>query len=163
MTDDTLSPLSRASIWEQNLYSHLAEHAKREVQLLEGYLEAAEDSDSKAFAFVVGLLVEDERRHHRHFADLAASLRNDVDVSPDDPAIPRLDFHRSDREKVLAQTRTLIANEKADRDELKQLRKELRDLKDTTLWALLVETMQLDTEKHLAILNFVEKQAASKS
>ena len=30
---------------------------------------------------------------------------------------------------------------------------------DTTLWALIVETMLLDTRKHLAMLRFVKRQA----
>jgi FAD/FMN-containing dehydrogenase len=40
---------------------------------------------------------------------------------------------------------------------LKRLRKDLRDVEDTTLWALLVETMQLDTAKHITVLRFIER------
>jgi hypothetical protein len=39
------------------------------------------------------------------------------------------------------------------------LEHDLKDVKDTSLWELLVELMQHDTEKHLAILRFVQKHA----
>ena len=61
--------------------------------------------------------------------------------------------------RSLELTRELIANEEADATELKRLRKEMRDFEDTTLWALLVDTMQLDTAKHLTLLRFVERHA----
>jgi hypothetical protein len=48
-------------------------------------------------------------------------------------------------------------NEEQDRRELKRLRRQLRDVKDTTLWDLLVELMERDTERHIAILRFVSK------
>lgn len=123
----------------------------------EGYVNAAESTNSKALAYVVGLLAEDERRHHRQFTDLARSLKVEAELSGAEPVIPRLDFDRADRETVLGLTRELIANEKKDAAELKRLRKELGDVEHTTLWALVVETMQADTAKHLSILRFVEK------
>ena len=127
--------------------------------MLEEYVKAAEATNSKALAYVIGLLVEDERRHHRHFSDLAQSVKSEAELRTEDPVVPNLDFDRADRSAVLDVTRRLIANEEADAAELKRLRKNLRELEDTTLWALMVDTMQLDTAKHLAILRFVEKHA----
>ena len=56
-------------------------------------------------------------------------------------------------------TDRLLENEKKDREELKALRRELRSFEDTTLWALLVELMQRDTDKHIAILGFAQRHA----
>ena len=53
----------------------------------------------------------------------------------------------------------LIAQEKRDADELHRLAKELRDVKDTTVWQLLVRLMEMDTAKHIEILKFVRKHA----
>lgn len=159
MSDDTLQPPVGASVWEREMFEHLTTHAQLEGQMLDGYLAAAQSSGSKAFAYVVGLLVDDERRHHRHFSDLAKSLKADAELRGEDPVIPHLDFHHADRTALLELTRELIANEEADAAELKRLRKEMRDLEDTTLWALLVDTMQLDTAKHLTMLRFVERHA----
>jgi hypothetical protein len=101
--------------------------------------------------------MEDERKHHRWFAELATSLEADAALSGVAPAVPRMDFHRADRAAVRAVTERLLQREKADEKELNRLQKELRDVRDTSLWGLLVELMQRDTTKHIAILTFVSK------
>lgn len=154
---ETISPW--VSPTEAALYEHLTTHARREGEILERYVTASRETGSKALAFVVEMLATDERRHHALFSDLASALRTSAEMSPEDPAIPRLDFHTTELTKVLALTHELIKGEEDDLHELKRLRKELEDVEDTTLWALLVDTMRLDTEKHLAMLRFVEKHA----
>ena len=57
------------------------------------------------------------------------------------------------------ETQSLIRAEKWDRLELKQLRKRLRPLRNTTLWELVVDLMLLDTEKHIRILKLVAMNA----
>ncbi len=141
------------------MFEYLTTHARVEGQLLQGYVDAAGTTSSKAFAYVVNLLAEDERRHHRLFAELAESLRVDAELSRDEPIIPRLDFHHADHRAIQEMTKALIANEESDAAELKRLRKKLRDLEHTTLWTLLVETMQRDTDKHLAMLRFIASHA----
>ena len=156
MSDDFFVPPEGASVWERDLFAHLTNHVEHEGKLLSEYVHLAETTDSKALAYVIRLLLDDERRHHSQFAELAASLKSEAELRAADPVIPRLDFDRADRDVALEVTRRLLANEEADAVELKRLRKDLRDVEDTTLWALLVETMQRDTEKHMAVLRFVE-------
>jgi hypothetical protein len=52
-----------------------------------------------------------------------------------------------------------IAEEERDADDLGRLAKELREVKDTTMWHLIIRLMEMDTAKHLEILNFVRKHA----
>ncbi len=52
-----------------------------------------------------------------------------------------------------------MENEQKDARELKRLQRELRMVKDTSLWGLLVDLMQRDTRKHIAILRFVRNHA----
>lgn len=157
MSDTTTDLPGYTTQWDQEMYRYLTSHARIEGKLLEAYLHAAQDTESKAFAYIVNLLADDERRHHRFFNEIAQSLRADVEMRGEEPSIPRLDLRRADRERVLALTRELLENEEHDAAELKRLRKEMHDFQDTTLWSLLVEVMQHDTAKHLAILKFVEK------
>ena len=45
---------------------------------------------------------------------------------------------------------------------LRGLAKQLKDVKDTTLWHLLVELMEADTAKHIRILEFIKGHARRK-
>jgi bacterioferritin (cytochrome b1) len=69
--------------------------------------------------------------------------------------IPYLDLHRADAEKVKDLTRKLLRNEEDDSHELKRLHSLLHDVKDTTPWDLIVGLMRCDTDKHIAMLEFV--------
>lgn len=159
---DGFEPPKGASIWERELFIHLIEHARRESELLEKYVEAAEETGSEAFAYVVRLLANDEKRHHGQMADLARTLKAELELRDSDLSIPRPDFDKVDRKKVLDLTRELLDNEKSDAKALKQLRKDLKFAEDVTLWGMLVETMQTDTEKHLNLLRYVERQVSKK-
>ena len=145
------------SVGETELFSHLSGHAAREGAILDEYAQAATATQSKALAFLIGILMEDERRHHRWFAELASSLEADASFSGTEPPVPYMDFHRADRVAVRNVTDRLLDHEKADEKELNRLQRELRDVSGTTLWGLLVELMQRDTDKHIAVLTFVKK------
>jgi hypothetical protein len=154
MTDESSAG---PSPWERQLYAHLKGHVETERATLERYAEVAERTDSKAFRYLVKLLIDDEIRHHRLFNELADSLENAALMKPEQPTVPYMDLDRADRAVVLETTQELLENEEQDLGELKRLQRELRDVKDTTLWGLLVELMERDTDKHIAILSFVRK------
>jgi hypothetical protein len=158
MTEAT-TDLPGASVWEQDLYKFLIEHVEAERNVLEQCSAAAESTGSKAFRYLVDMLCQDEIRHHRIFNDLSESLKAQATMSGAPPAIPDLDFHRADHDAVMAATDELLESEETDLRELKRLHKQLRDVRDTTLWSLLVELMQRDTDKHIAILRFVRDHA----
>jgi hypothetical protein len=144
---------------DRQLYAHLKGHVETERAMLEKYAEVAERTDSKAFRYLVKLLIEEEVRHHRLFIEMADSLETQALMKREEPDIPYMDFQRADRVAVLEGAKELLENEKRDIGELKRLQRELRDMKDTSLWGLLVELMQRDTEKHIAILKFVRDHA----
>ncbi len=148
-----------ASVWESAMYEHLNSHADSEQRILEEYQSAAADSGSAAFSYLVGLIVEDEMRHHRWFADLASSIRTDAEFRPEAPAVPRLTRWGEHPHQVAQLTEKLLEQERADSHQLKVLEKELKEQKDTTLWHLLVKLMEMDTDKHIEILNFVKHHA----
>jgi hypothetical protein len=150
--------LMGASVWEEELYEHLVGHEKAERGMLEEYEQAAAEAGSPAFTYLVSLIVEDEIRHHRIFRQLASSLRADVELRPEQPEVPRLD-RWGEQDSVLALTELLLAGEREDRKRLKRLSRDLRDVEDTTLWSLLVTLMEMDTDKHIEILEFVRRHA----
>lgn len=156
--DDALAPPLGASPWERTLFDHLTTHIVQERELLEEYVRAAAHTESKALAYLINWLIDDERRHHGLFMQLALSLKASVELQADSPEVPRMDFDENTVE-VLDTTRRLLHQEEQDLCELKALRRDLRDVKDTTLWDLLVELMQRDTDKHIAILRFAHSHA----
>ena len=147
------------SAWERELWATLTGHIEAERELLDEYVDVAKSTGSAALSYLVNLLIEDEMRHHKLFTELAGSLKTLADFGPGDPQVPYLDFDSVDSREVLSSTRKLIAHEEADARELERLRRDVRDLADTTLWDVLVDLMCRDTQKHLAILRFVERHA----
>lgn len=146
--------ISGASVWEQELYDHLSSHAEAELETLKAYEELASSTRSKAFRYLAGLILDDERRHHKMLNELAQSIRTSAELSGEPTPIPRLDLHH-DREQILAATERFLAVEEEDNRELKRLSKELKDVRDTTLWQLVLELIKADNEKHRRILSFI--------
>jgi len=143
------------SVFEERLYKHLADHVSSEADLIASYRDLAEAPGTPdAARYLLRLVVEDEQRHHRIIGEIATAIgegivwRNDADTVPNMPQgkpLPNL-------EEV---TKRFLAAERADRKQLRTLRKELRPFRDTTMWSLLVEVMELDTAKHIRLLTFI--------
>ena len=149
-----------ASVWEEELYEHLISHEANEQELLTEYQEAAESSPSLAFRYLAGLIIEDERRHHRIFRELASALKTDAELSAGQPAVPRFDqWGWPEADKIVELSVRLLARERADAEELHRLAGQLKEVKDTTMWQLLVKVMEMDTAKHVEILKFVKRHA----
>jgi len=148
-----------ASVWEEELYEFLTSHEQSEREVLDEYQEAATSSGSSAFRYLSALIVEDEIRHHRVFVELASALKTDAELRPEEPVVPRLDHWGPDTAHVVRTTEELLERERADAKELRRLVSHLREVKDTTLWQLLVKLMEMDTAKHIEILEFVLQHA----
>lgn len=157
MIDMTNESWAGPSATDRAVYAHLTNHVQLERGLLEEYHDIAANTDSEAFRYLVNLLIEDEIRHHKMFQDLADSLETLALMKPREPTVPLIDFARADKAEVLAATKRLLDHEAEDAKELRRLRRELRESKDDSLTSLLVEIMQRDTDKHMAILRFVRK------
>jgi len=144
-------------VWEATLLQMVNGHVKEEAQIEEDYRRLATEIDAADIRFLIELILEDEERHHRWLAQLASSVKAlvDLDPSPDIPWIRPL----HDGEELAAATKRFLAIEREDARHLRQLIKELHEVEDTTLWALLVRLMLLDTEKHIEILRFVQRRA----
>ncbi len=151
--------LMGASVWEQELYDHLISHVERERETLQAYAELAERTSSPGFAFLAKLILEDERRHHQLLADLAESLRTTAELSSESRPIPVLGINREDRAEILEQTERFLAIEEEDDRDLRRLARKMRDVRNTTMWVLVLRLIQDDNEKHRRILNFIRDRA----
>lgn len=136
-----------ASVWESELYEHLISHENNERELLVEYKRTASDSQSRAFQYLADLIIDDEVRHHRIFRELASALKTDAEFRPDEPAVPRLDHWGPDAASVVEDTTKLLEREHADADELRRLSRQLKDLKDVTIWQLLASCPEVSVAR----------------
>jgi rubrerythrin len=148
-----------ASVWEQEVYDHLLQHVEGEKVILQSYDALANETTSPAFAYLARLILDDERRHHAMLNDLAETIRMSAQLSGEPTPIPDLGMFHADRERILAETERFLAVEENDNRELARLAKELRDVRNTTVWQLVVRLIQHDNEKHRRILEFIRDRA----
>jgi hypothetical protein len=141
--------------WWVAISHAFASHLRDESYVLGRYEELARSTADPGTRFLIQLILADEHHHHEVFEELRAaaaadSSGNDIPGPPAPPAaeVPSL------RE----QTKRFIELEQEDAASLKTLGRDLRPSGKGTLWPLLVELMQLDTEKHLRILDYLKRQ-----
>jgi rubrerythrin len=146
--------------WQQALYAHLTAHGETERELLDTYRQAAEQSESAAFRYLVAMILDEELRHHRTFTELAQTLRIEVDELRDEFPVPPLGHWGFEHHRIVELTDALLEQERRDTAELEQLAGDLESVQDTNMWHLLVELMQADTAKHVHILEFIRRHAA---
>jgi septal ring factor EnvC (AmiA/AmiB activator) len=146
--------------WEDAVYQHVSSHGEVEGAILEEYRELADDDDmSPAFCYLARMILDDETRHHRIFDDLAATMDILRRHGDEEPPIPSLTGFRAERHRLTAATDRLLRIEREDLRELKEFSKELKELRNVTLWGLLIELMIDDTKKHIKILEFIRDRA----
>lgn len=147
----TATDLVGSSVSDGRLFHHFNQHVAQEQDLIDAYTTLADETDSQAFRYLAGIIVEDETRHHRIFGELVNAVRAYVELRNVEPQVPRLGRWGSDTQTVLTATEAFLRRERDDARDLKRLYKELRDFRDTTLWSLLVKVMEMeaDTDKHI--------------
>lgn len=140
----------------RDLVEVLAKHGAEEGELLSRYEQLGNATTNEGATYLIRLILEDERRHHRLLAEMANAMAWESLGGTDQSAMPGLS-QNIDKD-LQAQTTLLREAEEDDYRELKRLRRQLHPFAQTTMWALIIEIMMLDTEKHSAILRFLERQ-----
>lgn len=143
--------------WWVRIGHAFSTHVRDEVYVLEGYEALARLTDDPGTRYLLELILADERRHHEVFEELAASAA--VHPGPDAVTVPHAPHPEPELvPELLRHTRRFVELERSDATSLKALVRDLRPAGDELLWRLLVELMQLDTEKHLKILEYLERR-----
>jgi len=138
--------------WWAAIIHQFKTHVREEASFLEAYEQLVHEANEPSVRFLIGAVLDDERRHHALFEAMAdAALgAGDPDVVP---AAPQLSVETANR--LLDPTEHFLAAEIEDRERLGQLRRQLKPVRDDTLWPLLVELMEIDTGKHIRILEYL--------
>lgn len=151
-----------ASVESHELVELLARHGSEEGAILEKYRRFTQDAPTESMRYLVQLIIDDERRHHRQLAEMANAIAWEGNKGSPASSLPYLTSVTDETasQALIDETRELLLIEKRDGVELKRLRKRLHLYADTTLWALVVDLMLLDTEKHIHILGFIAKHTS---
>lgn len=142
--------------WWATVIHELQAHVREESQFLESYERLVQTVPDAGMRFLVQLILDDERRHHELMQQIADTALGEVTGSAATPPPPELDAAQA--REVLEPTERFLAAEREDRRRLQELAHRLRPVKDESLWCLLVELMEIDTRKHVRILEYLESR-----
>ena len=153
----TAEELTGLSTWERALYGHLMDHVKGEAAMVDRYDQLA-INETGHVRFLLELIADEEVRHHALYQRWADTIKaQGVFAEPPD-AVPDL-VREADPTALMAAVDELIEFEKDDARQLRELDRELADVRKTTVWPLLVQLMEMDTQKHITVLRFLKDHA----
>jgi rubrerythrin len=138
--------------WWATVSHEFQAHVREEQQFLDSYRELVDAIDDPATRLLIELIIEDEERHHGLMARLAEEVRN-APGGNEVTAAPR--FSSDDVARLLEPTERFLEAERDDRRRLRALAKALEPLGGQNVWPLIVELMEIDTRKHVRILEYV--------
>ena len=147
--------------WARALAKHLTWHMDTEREVLREYGRLAEETTDEHIRYLINLILDDEVRHHRLFQEMVNWLRAETESR--EVVGPRLPAHQSmgaeERDRLRSKTDELLRFEREDAKELRELKGDIDTVKDTAWWSILIESMELDTRKHVRILEFIRNEA----
>lgn len=141
--------------FDAKVMGHLERHIEGEQHLLAEYQSLLDDSDHPPVRYLLALLLEDEQRHHRILVEMLNQFRSSVYLADQDPHVPWM-IRKADP-AVAATTRRLRRAERKDLRQLRALRRQLKFMRRTSLDGVLVDSLILDTRKHLRYLHTLQR------
>jgi rubrerythrin len=133
-----------AAEWWASIAHAFQAHVRNETELIESYRALLSRVEDDSARILLEMILDDETRHHELFARMAEAARA---AAADDGR------RRSAADpELLAATERFLDAEREDREQLRALRRDLRPSSDEHLWRLLVEVMEMDTDKHVKVL-----------
>jgi hypothetical protein len=153
---DKASSVQRLPLVEE-LRAHLEGHIVAEHEMVGTYEDLVDHVAEPSVRYVVEMILEDERRHHRSLVEIADALaRREAEKGT---ALAGVSMRTARDPELLQATRHLLSIEREDATELRSLARKLSLMPGAARWQLLVRLMEIDTQKHVEMLHFVEAHA----
>jgi rubrerythrin len=141
----------------ERLLNEFESHETQERDFLRQYKEVAATVQAPLIKFLLQLIISDEEKHHAVTHAMVSTLQGDLHWTKPDDAIRGLYEIGEERKKLLAVTEEFIRTEKDGILECKNLTKVSRRYYKG-LFGLLFKCMIDDSQKHVAILEFLRKR-----
>jgi hypothetical protein len=145
---------------DRALIEHLSSHVESEKEVI-GLYDALAHDDHPYVAFIADLIGEDEARHHRLFIEWIETIKALAELRDAPDGIPHVDYHPVPPETI-AMVDRLLEFEQEDLAASRSLRREIRGVRTSTLWGMLVELVIADTKKHIKVLKFLRARLAER-
>jgi len=141
----------------EKLFAELEAHEREEEEVLKDYQDAAENAPDAGYRYLMGLVLEDEERHHRLSKAMADEVEQSVLWLRKKDALPAIKPAPDQRAALLRQTQAFLATEQAGEKQLASMREQVKGLHGGLL-ELIVDIMRTDTEKHIHVLKYIKKR-----
>jgi hypothetical protein len=151
--EDTAVYRMPAGTFDAKIMQHLEHHLDEERALIDEYESLRQQSDHPPVRYLLGLLIEDEHRHHRILVEMLNQFRTSAYVVEHQPHVPWMT--RKPNPGTAAAIKRLRRAERSDLRELRALRRRLKFLRRHSLDGVLVDALLLDTRKHLRYLRTI--------
>ncbi|HUZ19314.1 MAG TPA: hypothetical protein VMU75_01915 [Acidimicrobiales bacterium] len=153
---DEASSIERLPLLEE-LRTRLEGHLATEHEAIGTYEDLVDHVAEPGVRYVVEMILEDERRHHRSLVEIADALARRE--AAQGAALAGVSTRTARDPELLQATRHLLAVEREDATELRSLARTLSLVPGAARWQLIVRLMEIDTQKHVEMLHFVEAHA----
>lgn len=151
-------PHQKEQLSFEQMMNCFSAHEREERQFLEGYRDIAERHDNPLVRFLLQMIMSDEEKHHAVVHTIASTLNADLVGLRTNEKLPKLgQVSAEEKESLLKLTAEFIQTEKDGIKEYKALLKPSGDYYGGLL-VLLIKTIIHDSEKHLMILQFIDKK-----
>ena len=148
-----LAPTSPPSLSER-LIRALEAHASAEAHDLVTCQELAERSTDPVLKMLIGLVMEDEQRHHSLLQSMVRRLQQEVEFVTSPTALPVAEAEPAVDSQLATTLRALIRDEHEGARHLRHIARQDPHLYDG-LYPLLLEAIARDSEKHATILRYL--------
>lgn len=145
----------------EKLFAQLEAHEREEEIVLKDYEAAAKKAPDAGFRYLMGLVLEDEERHHRLSKAMADELEQSLNWLHGEHPLPAIQPTPQQNEQLLRQTDHFLQIEMEGERQLSDLREQVKEL-HAGLLELIVDMMRTDTEKHIRVLKYIRDRLSGR-
>lgn len=139
--------------WWVRIGHEFQTHTREELHFLERYDQAMLEIDDPAARFLLHMILRDEHLHHELFEEMTHAVLGEGDSAIAAAGVPAPSPDLAGA--LIEPTERFLEAERDDRKRLRKLSKDLEPLARESMWPLLVGLMEIDTEKHVRILEYL--------
>ena len=152
--EDPARTRQEVGTFDAEMIETLERHIDDEQHVLDEYGLLLCRSDHPPVRYLLGLLLEDEERHHRILNEMLNQFRCSFYGAEQQPHVPWMTRKRDP--ETAKQIRRLRRTERTDLGQLRALRRHLKFLRRHSLDGVLIDSLILDTRKHLRYLRTIQ-------